>query len=249
MADPPLHRFPGRDGTDLVYRELGDGRPLVLLHGYMGNAAMWTRAGLADALAEAGHRLIMPDTRGHGQSATPHDPVAYPPDVMADDGLALIDHLELDDYDLGGYSLGGRTVMRLLARGAAPRRAVVGGQGLEAIRHTVGRGDRYRHLLTNLGTFAPGSRERAMEDWITSGGCDPTALLLILDTFVDTPAEAIEKIEVPTLVMTGAGDGHDETAGALAAALPVGRYLQVPGDHGTALGAPEFLAALLDFLA
>ena len=44
----------------------------------------------------------------------PHDPLSYPPDVLADDGLALIDWLGLDDYDLGGYSLGGRIVLRML---------------------------------------------------------------------------------------------------------------------------------------
>jgi hypothetical protein len=47
---------------------------------------------------------------GHGDSAKPHDAAAYPPDVLVDDGLALIVQLGLTDCDLGGYSLGGLTV-------------------------------------------------------------------------------------------------------------------------------------------
>jgi len=52
------------------------------------------------------------------ERAQSHDPAAYPPDVLADDGLALVEHLGLGDgdYDLGGYSLGARIVVRMLAR-------------------------------------------------------------------------------------------------------------------------------------
>ena len=83
--------------------------------------------GIAGRIAGRGYRVILPDLRGHGASARPHDAAAYPPDALADDGLALIEHLGLTGYDLGGYSLGGRTVIRILARGATPGRANVGG--------------------------------------------------------------------------------------------------------------------------
>ena len=140
MTEIPVRHFRGRDGMQLAYRELGEGRPLIMIHGYLGNAMTMVEGGLAGRLAAQGYRVILPDLRGHGDSAKPHDPAAYPADALADDGLALIEHLGLTDYDLGGYSLGGRTVIRLLARGAAPGRAIVGGQGLEAVTHTVGRG-------------------------------------------------------------------------------------------------------------
>ena len=71
-----------------------------------------------------------------------HDPRAYPPDVLADDSLALIGHFGLGagQYDLGGYSLGGRIVARMLARGAEPGCAVVAGQGLAKIAGPQGGG-------------------------------------------------------------------------------------------------------------
>lgn len=248
-ADLPVRGFPGRDGVELAYREVGEGRPLLLIHGYMGNADLdWVRTGHAAKIAARGHRVILPDLRGHGDSARPHDAAAYPPDVLADDGLALIDHLALTDYDLGGYSLGGRTVARILVRGATPGRAIIAGQGLEAITHTVGRGANFRRVLTGLGTFEPGSPERAMEDGITASGADPVALLHVLDTFVDTPREALARVEAPTLVLTGADDGHNRTAQALAAALPSGRYATLPGDHMRAATGPELVTAITGFL-
>jgi pimeloyl-ACP methyl ester carboxylesterase len=248
MTEIPVRHFRGRDGVQLAYRELGEGRPLIMVHGYLGNALTMVEAGIAGRLAGQGYRVILPDLRGHGDSARPHDPVAYPPDALADDGLALIEHLGLTDYDLGGYSLGGRTVVRLLARGATPRRAIVGGQGLEAITHTVGRGGRFRHVLTHFGTFEPGSPEQATEDWVTARGGDPVALVHVLDTFADTPLAALARITVPTLVLTGAEDGHNDTAEALANALGNGRYLMLPGNHGTAIGTPQFEDAISDFL-
>jgi pimeloyl-ACP methyl ester carboxylesterase len=248
VAEIPHRYVRGRDGARLAYRELGEGRPLILIHGYLSNGRAMVGGGTAGMLAGRGYRVILPDLRGHGDSARPHEPDAYPPDALADDGLALIEHLGLTGYDLAGYSLGGRTVVRLLARGATPARAIVGGQGLEAITRTVGRGDLFRRALTGFGTFDPGSPERAIEDWVKASGGDPVALVNVLDTFVDTPLEELARITVPALVLTGAEDGHNRTAEALAGALANGRYIMLPGDHFTAISTPQFETAVTDFL-
>ena len=88
-----------------------------------------------------------------------------------------------------------------------------------------------------------------MEDWITASGGDPAALVRVLDTFVDTPQEALAAVTVPTLVLTGADDGHNETAAALASTLQRGRYVMLPGDHFTAVSSPQFEIAVIAFLA
>jgi pimeloyl-ACP methyl ester carboxylesterase len=160
-----VYHFPGRDGVELAWREMGAGRPLVLLHGLLGSGAQLADSGPARALAAQGYRVILPDLRGHGDSARPHDPACYPPDVLADDGLALIDHLRLDGYDLGGYSLGGRLVLRLLVRGARPGRAVVGGQGLDALDQESGRTDGHRRVLTALARGEAFEEEPRKRSW------------------------------------------------------------------------------------
>jgi pimeloyl-ACP methyl ester carboxylesterase len=250
MAGPAVSFFPGRDGVHLAYREVGEGRPLVLLHGLNVDAALWLRGGQAERIAAAGYRVIMPDFRGHGRSAKPHDAGSYPRDVLSDDGFALLEYLELDDYDLGGYSLGGRIVVRMLVRGAAPGRAVVAGQGLRQVLGAEGgAGSFMRRVLTGLGTFEPGSPEAQAEQRLRASDADPAALLHVLDSIAVTPVEALGRIQVPTLVVMGADDERAASAGQLVAALPCGTHAEVPGDHWAAVSAPELAAAITGFLS
>lgn len=243
-------RFRGRDGLALRYRELGEGRPLVLLHGFTADAGQWIDHGPAAALAERGRRVILPDLRGHGDSARPHVPACYPPDVLADDGLALIEQLGLTDYDLGGYSLGGQIVLRMLVRGARPARAVVAGQGLGALSGATEGGTNHRVLtsLANGDDIEPGSADAETAYWITYLGGDPTALLQVLNSLVPTPEDALSRLGTPTLVVVGDADHGHDSAGALAALLPGARFTRVPGDHWTALTGPEFATSIMTFL-
>ena len=75
--------FLAADGVEIAWREIGQGRPLLLIHGFMSDAdTNWIRYGHAAALANAGYRVIMPDLRAHGLSGRPHDPAHYPSDVL-----------------------------------------------------------------------------------------------------------------------------------------------------------------------
>ena len=247
-----VYRFAGRGGVELACRETGSGRPLVLLHGFMGAGSHMLSHGRAGLFAEQGYRVIMPDFRGHGDSAKPHDPAAFPPDVLADDGLALVEHLGLGDgdYDLGGYSLGGRIVVRMLVRGAKPGRAIVAGQGLAKVSGPQGGGVNHR-VLTALASGAaiePGSPDKRIAHWISELGADPVALLQVLNSLVPTPEDALCQIAIPTLVAIGEKDERSD-AGELAALLRDARFVRVPGDHGSSFAAPELTTAITAFLA
>lgn len=250
MTDMKEGRFRATDGIELAWRETGEGRPLVLIHGYFSNAfTNWIRYGHAALIADAGFRVIMPDLRGHGDSEKPHDPASYPRDILAADGMALVAHLGLTDYDLAGYSLGGRTSVRMLSKGATPRRAVLCGMGLDGILHTAGRGDYFRHVLTNLGSFERGSSEWMTEAFLKTTKGDPIALLNILETFVDTTPAELAAIDRPVLVVTGAEDGDNGSGEALADAIPGARFQPIPGNHMSAVLKPELGQSIRDFLA
>jgi pimeloyl-ACP methyl ester carboxylesterase len=246
------YRFAGRDGVELACRETGSGRPLILLHGFAGGSSRWVEHGIADAIAAEGFRVVMPDFRGHGESTRPHDRLAYPADVLAEDGLALLDHLGLGDgeYDLVGYSLGGRIVVRMLVHGAKPGRAVVGGQGLAKVSGDQRAGANYRALtaLVNGDTLDPGSPAALTARWISEFGADAKALLYVLDSLVPTSEEDLRRITTETLVALGDQDERSDGA-ELAALLPNGHYAALPGNHGTAMVAPEFAATITGFLA
>ncbi len=215
-----MHLFARPDGVDLAWREVGSGRPFVLLHGLMGSGALLAGQGLVSALAGSGYRVILPDLRGHGDSGRPHDPRCYPPDVLADDMLALIEHLGLEDYGLGGYSMGGKLVLRLLARGARPAHAVVGGQGLDALDAESDRTDGHRRILAAVadGALLPaGSPEAAAADWIRQSGTDARAVGLVLGTFVATAAEALDQLPCPRWSWPATGTA---AAGRRARSLP-----------------------------
>lgn len=247
---PPPAFFDSFDGTRLAWREIGEGRPVVLIHGYISDAfTNWIRYGHAAAIAARGCRVIMPDLRGHGDSAKPHAAAAYPPDALTRDGHALVAHLGLTDYDLGGYSLGARTTSRMLATGATPRRVIFSGMGLEGLTDTNRRGGHFRYILTTLGTHKPGSPGFFVEAFVKSTGGDPVALLGILDTFVDTAPDVLAAMDRETLVVCGADDRDNGSAPALADALPRARYVEVPGGHMSAVTKPELGLAMADFLA
>ena len=252
MASTPAttSRFAASDGVDLAWHELGEGRPVVLFHGLFSDAETnWIKFGHAALLAGQGFRVIMPDLRGHGESARPHDPSAYPPDILAEDGLALIDHLALEDYDLGGYSLGGRTCVRMVVRGARPRRLIVSGMGLDGLLDTQSRSAHFKRILTGLGTHERGSPEWMAEAFLKTTGGDPAALLPLLDSFVDTSEAELDRITMPTLIVSGAEDHDNGSSEALAERLHDGRFSAVPGNHMSAGTKPDLGLAMARFLA
>jgi pimeloyl-ACP methyl ester carboxylesterase len=243
-------RFVGRDGVELAFHETGSGRPLILLHGFMG-AGTQMLDGWARMFVEQGCRVVLPDFRGHGDSAKPHDPAAYPSDVLADDGLALVEHLGLGDgdYDLGGYSLGARIVLRMLVRGAKPGRAIVAGQGLAKVSGPQSEAShRVLTAIVDGVAIEPGSREALIAQWISKLGADPRALLLVVDSLVPTPEHALRQITIPALVAIGDRDERSD-ADELAALLCDARFVRVPGGHESAFTAPELAAAMAAFLA
>ena len=221
---------------------------MVLLHGFFSDAATnWIKYGHAERIAATGRRVIMPDLRAHGSSDRPHDRAAYPPDVLADDGHALIAHLDLTGYDLGGYSLGARTAVRMLATGAAPGRVALGGMGLTGILDVDRRAAHFRRVLTGIGTFERGSAEWLAEGFLRTTGGDPVALLGLLDSFVDTTRETLTSIGQPALVVSGADDHDNGSAADLAAMLPDGHYVETPGNHMSAVIKRDLGEALATF--
>ena len=248
-ATPARHDFRAPDGEELAWHELGEGRAVVLLHGLFSDAhTNWIRYGHAAAIAARGFRVIMPDLRAHGTSAKPHRASAYPPGILAEDGFALIAHLGLEDYDLGGYSLGARTAVRMVVAGARPRRLVISGMGLSGLLDTGARSAHFKAILEGLGTHPRGSPEWMAEAFLKTTGGDPLALLPLLDSFVDTSEAELRAIDVPTLVLQGAEDNDNGSAEALARLLPQARFAEVPGNHMSAVTKPELGAALADFL-
>jgi len=96
------------NGVSLAYRVLGEGDPLVLLHGFYGTGADWSA--VAPELA-ATYQLIIPDLRGHGRSTNPTGRFTHR--ESARDIYALLDHLGIDRVNAVGFSSGGMTLLHM----------------------------------------------------------------------------------------------------------------------------------------
>jgi pimeloyl-ACP methyl ester carboxylesterase len=253
MTDMRVSDFVADDGINIAVHEIGPqtsgARAVILIHGYFSDAETnWIKYGHAALLAGAGFRVIMPELRAHGHSDKPHDSRFYKKDVLVDDQFALIDDLGLTDYDLVGYSLGGRTAARMLVRGATPRRAVISGMGLEGLTRTGTRAAHFAHILDNIGQHERGSAAWMAEAFLKTMGGDPLALRRVLDSFVDTNEDDLRALNTPIGVICGTEDQDNGSAAALAALLPHGELIGVPGNHMSAVAKPELGEAILAYL-
>ena len=241
--------FDGFGGASLALHRLGSGRPVLLLHGLFSSAEMnWIKWGHAALLAQAGFEVLMPDLRAHGASAAPHDPAAYPGDVLARDLAALVTHLGLSDYDLCGFSLGARTAVRGVIGGLAPARLVLGGMGLEGLAGWTGRGDFFTDAIDRFDAVKPGDPAYFVVQFMKSMKVDRTAARLLLGTMTDTTPGDLRAITMPVLVVCGDQDRDNGSPDALVAGLPDARLAVIPGTHMSCVTKPDLGAAIRDFL-
>jgi non-heme chloroperoxidase len=110
--DPTASRVTTADGTQIYYKDWGDGQPVVFSHGWPLNADAWDDQMLF--VASHGYRAIAHDRRGHGRSTQPWN--GNDMDTYSDDLAALIDALDLEDAVLVGHSTGGGEVTRYIGR-------------------------------------------------------------------------------------------------------------------------------------
>ena len=115
--------FTTKDGVKIHYLVLGKGTPVILIHGYTGNAeGNWFRNGIAQALAK-NHMVVALDCRNHGKSDKPQPNGPG----RADDVIELMDHLKIQKAHFHGYSMGGGIVGQLMAK--IPDRFITAGFG------------------------------------------------------------------------------------------------------------------------
>jgi len=239
----------GYSGTRLAVHRMGEGRPVLLLHGLFSSAEVnWIKYGTAARLVAAGFEAIMPDLRAHGQSEAPHDPAAYPEDVLVKDALALVERLGLDDYDLCGFSLGARTAVRAVLAGLSPRRLVLGGMGLEGLSGWARRSAHFIDAIDRFGRIERGDPAFIAQAFMKTMKVDRVAARLLLGSVDDTPEHALAAITMPTLVVCGADDRDNGSAPRLAEVLPHGHYAEIPGNHMSSVTMREFGEEIVRFL-
>ena len=248
MTEPMIHHWTASDGVSLAYRETGEGHPVVLVHGLFSDGPTnWIKFGTAAKLVEAGCRVIMPDLRAHGLSDKPHDPALYSDGVLGRDLAELVAHLDLANYDLGGFSLGARTVVQAVGEGLTPRRAILAGMGLEGLTGWLKRKHFFLEAIDMVDTASRGDPHWLAIQFMKTMKVDLDAAKLLLPTFTDAKPDWLAAFTMPTLVLCGTEDEDNGSAPKLAEVLPDATYAPVPGTHMSSVTKPLFGEAVARF--
>ena len=270
----------GRQNTtdiDIYYEDHGEGRPVVLIHGYPLNGHSWEKQ--ERVLLDAGYRVITYDRRGFGQSSQPT--IGYDYDTFAADLKALLDHLDLNDVILCGFSMGTGEVTRYLANygsarvakavlmGAIPPFLLKTDDNPDGVDQSVFDGiksaviaDRPAYFKDFLDNFynvdVLGGTRISDQAWQNSFNvavaASAYAAYACVDTWLTDFRADLPKIDVPTLLIHGNADRilpYAATAARLPGLIADLTFVTVDGGpHNIAWTHPDVVnPALLEFLA
>ena len=252
-------RFISANGLEIFYQDVGQGRPLILLHGATDTHKLWQS--FVPALSKF-FRVFTPDSRGHGRTLNPSQELSY--QILADDLAAFIYELDLEKPFIFGYSDGGQAALDFGMR--YPDIAGALGIGGAWYRFSA----EYQEALRQAGFIGPGEidfqiySEFAPEDWkermsklhLNPDPNYPEVLLKNLATLFWTPLnygkEDFQKILAPTLVLIGELDEmvQPEESREMALLIREAELAVIPGATHTQVIVPggEWLPIVIDFL-
>ena len=241
------------DGLTLAYDHFpGEGRPVILIHGFTSNRnENWRRLGWYGAFERKRIHMAALDCRGHGESAKPHDPAAYTRAKMAGDLVALVDHLGSERADLVGFSMGARIALACAL--AHPKRfplVTLGGIGIKLFEPRIPGFPMAEAMEASDPGAIADPMLRSFRRFADEQGEDRMALAALTRSN-DAPftRDEVSSLAVETLVVAGS---HDDLAGSpreLAALIPRAKAVTLPGcDHFSAIPHALFKAAVFDFL-
>jgi len=217
------------DNIDLYYEDHGSGKPAVLIHGYPLSGASWEKQ--VPVLLDAGYRVITYDRRGFGKSSQPT--TGYSFDTFAEDLHKLVTQLELRDFALVGFSMGGGEVARYLGKYGSKgvsKAVIISGvppfllktpDNPEGVDSSVFEGiqkaiiaDRYAFFTDFFRNFynldlllgKRISEQVVQSSWNVAAGSSATASLACVPTWHEDFRNDLTRIDVPTLVIHGDAD-------------------------------------------
>lgn len=241
------------DGIRLAYGVKGEGRPVVLIHGFASSREQnWGSTGWIDRLAQAGFRVVSFDCRGHGHSDKPHDPEAYG-EHMVEDVLAVMDASATAVADVMGYSMGAMLTIRLLmTHPERVRRAVAAGVGESYFgEHPSWRRMIAEAMLTDDPSKIEDHAARRFRIFGGQKGKDRLALAACMRSprHMYTP-EDLRQATRPVMVVAGEKDDLTGSPLPLANAFPDGLGVILPNkDHMTAVGDPGYKHAVIAYFS
>ncbi len=252
------------DGVRIHFVELGQGDPVVLLHGYLGNHTDFIDRGTLALFAGEGYRAIAIDCRGYGESDKPHDPDSYGIE-MIEDVVHLLDHLNIEKAHVVGASMGGFIANKL--RETHPDRLLSVVLGLagwmkegdyqefwDAFAGSLDRGEGIRMLLQALSPDGeePSEEEIAQYEKARFAHQDVKALAAVARSYTRfaVSESGLRQNQVPTIAIIGDRDPLKDSVDAMRGVMSNLEIVIIKeADHVTAGASPIFAESMFRFLA
>ena len=251
----------------MSYTDTGNGRPLVLIHGYPFSSSLW-----ADQIPELsnGYRVIAPDLRGFGESDASQEPSTM--NSLAADVAQLMDHLEIPRATIGGLSMGGYVALAFYKQFAARVRALVLADTRAHADTEEGKQTRAQQAEKALSEGMGGIADAMLPKLLTPETVSkhPEIVKRVRDMMLktkpegaaaalrgmaerDDQTELLPRISVPTLILVGAEDAITPVADSEKMHQAIAGSSLVVLDHAGHVSnierAKQFNDALLHFLS
>ncbi|GAA4812091.1 alpha/beta hydrolase [Litoribaculum gwangyangense] len=235
------------DGIKIAYSDHGNGKIVLLIHGFIVDGNWnWGTSELKKQLIKQGYRVIIPDLRGNGNSDKPIDENAYKNNAEIKDLMALIDHLQSDEYMAIGYSRGAIVLANLVTKDKRITKAVFGGMGIGFTNPTWHRRIEFGNVFS--GRTEPNDMTREAVEFAKDLDVNFKIMGYLQDYQPETTIAELNNIEVETLVICGDDDLDNGNPKELQEQLPNSKLSLVSGDHMSAPFSMDFAETIIEFL-
>jgi 3-oxoadipate enol-lactonase len=248
------------EGVEIVFRDVGEGEPILLLHGFGVNGKMQWAQVSGELSGE--WRLVIPDHRGHGESEKPASADAYGT-LMIEDVIRLLDHLGIERVRVAGMSMGGFMAVKAMA--FYPERfrcGFIGAAGWidpadvddrfdEEVALAFEQGNGFEMLNSRLNPESEaGGLLGTFFFNLLVGDQDPVVLASVYRGMRELAVErpTLRNLPKSFRLVIGDRDGLLPAAQALAEVSDRAELEVLPGhDHGSIVSAPRFLESMVEF--
>ncbi len=235
------------DGTKIAYADEGIGEIVLLIHGFIVDGDVnWGKSELKKQLLNQGYRVIIPDLRGNGNSDKPQNEDAYKNNAETKDLMALIDHLDIENYMAVGYSRGSIVLANLLTKDERITKAVFGGMGIGFTNPNWNRRIDFGNVFS--GRTAPNEMTRGAVNYAKNANADFKILGYLQDYQPETSIAELNNISIETLIICGDEDLDNGNPKELQKQIPKSKLSLVPGTHMSTFNSKGFAESIIDFL-
>lgn len=231
------------DGVNIVFSDEGEGKVVLLLHGFINTRKSWDNTFLKKALLKKGYRVIIPDLRGNGDSGKPQKEEAYINNAEVKDLQLLMNHLSVKTYTAVGYSRGSIVLAKLLTKDYRIKKAVLGGMGIDFTNPNWDR----RIMFAKAFDGDVNEETKGAVAYAKSVNADLRSLHLQQKYQPVTTHKALAKVVAKILVVCGDEDFDNGDPAVLASVFENGGLKLVPGTHNETYKTQEFSNEILRF--